>query len=77
MSRLFYAGWILVALLLFIVALFFVLANQSFVTVNLLVPGVIIDARIGVVVLVVFIAGAVLGAVTGFGVRALFKIVQR
>jgi len=76
MSRLLYAGWLLLALLLFMAALFFVLANQSFVSVNFLVPGVIVEARIGVVVLVIFIAGALLGAVTGFGIRALLKIVR-
>lgn len=76
MSRLFYAGWLLLALLLFVVALFFVLANQSLVSVNFLAPGFIIEARLGVLLLLIFIAGALLGAMTGFGIRALLKIVR-
>lgn len=76
MSRIFYAGWLLLALLLFVAALFFVLANQSLVSVNFLAPGFIVEARLGVIALVIFISGLALGAVTGFGLRALLKIVR-
>lgn len=77
MSRLIYAGWMLVGLVFFALALMFVLANQGPVSLNVLFPGSLIEARLGMLVLVVFIVGALLGLLSGLGVRALLKMAGR
>ena len=76
MTRLYYVGWIVAALVLFAAALLFVLANPEPVSVSLLVNDASIDASAGVLVLAVFIVGSLFGMVAGFGLRALLRMVS-
>lgn len=77
MTRLYYVGWILTALCLFSAALMFVLANPQSISLSLLVAGGDVQASVGVLVLSVFVAGALIGLLAGFGVRHLLRLVAR
>ena len=76
MTRLYYAGWIIAAVVLFSAALLFVLANPEPVSVSLLVNDLSLNLSAGVLVLAVFIAGSLFGLVAGFGLRALLRMVS-
>lgn len=77
MTRLLYVGWIASGLLLFVAALLFVLANPQTVSLTVFAPGAPISMGLGILVLLVFILGAGIGLVAGFGVRHLLQMVQR
>lgn len=69
MTRLIYAGWLVLALVLLVAALLFVLANDQTVSLSLLLPGAHWSGPLGAMVLAGFIVGATLGLVAGLGVR--------
>lgn len=74
MTRLIYAGWLLLAVVLLVVALLFVLANDQNVSLSLLVPGASWSAPVGALVLAGFIVGAILGLVAGLGTRQVRRL---
>lgn len=74
MTRLVYTGWLLLAVVLLVVALLFVLANDQNVSLSLLVPGAQWSAPVGAMVLAGFIVGAVLGLIAGMGVRQVRRL---
>lgn len=77
MTRLVYILWLLGALLLFAVALLLVLANPDIVVLNLLLPGGLLELRLGVLVLATLVVGLVIGLLGGFGLRHLLALLRR
>jgi len=77
MTRLVYIFWLLGAVLLFATALLLVLANPDTVTFNILLPGGLLELRLGVLVLVTLATGLVIGLLGGFGLRHLLALVKR
>lgn len=77
MTRLVYILWLLGALLLFAVALLLVLANPGPVVLNLLLPGGLLELRLGVLVLGTLVVGLVIGLLGGFGLRHLLALLRR
>lgn len=77
MTRVVYVFWLLLAALLFTLALLFVLANPEPVTLNLLMPFTLFEMRLGVLVLAALLVGLALGLVGGYGVRHLLQLIRR
>ena len=76
MTRLYYVGWIVAALLLFAAAALFVLANPQPLSLSLLVTDTPLHGGAGVLVLSVFVAGSLLGLLAGFGLRYLLQLLR-
>ncbi len=76
MTRLYYVGWIVLALVLFSAAFLFVLANPQPLSLSLLVTDVPLQADAGVLVLSVFVVGSLFGLLAGFGLRYLLQLVR-
>lgn len=77
MTRLVYILWLLLALLLFSVALLLVLANPAPVSVSLVLPAMQFEVRLGILVLATLGIGLLVGLLGGFGARHLLALVKR
>ena len=77
MTRLIYIFWLLGAVLVFAVALLLVLANPDTVMLNVLLPGGLLELRLGVLVLATLVIGLLIGLVGGFGLRHLLALDRR
>lgn len=77
MTRLIYIFWLLGAVLVFAVALLLVLANPDTVMFNVLLPGGLLELRLGVLVLATLVIGLLIGLLGGFGLRHLLALARR
>lgn len=69
MSRLYYLAWLLMAAVLFFVALLFILLNRDVVALDLVVPGWQWQVPVGMAIMFGLVLGAAIGFLAGIGVR--------